>query len=165
MSVKVCAPRWRFLTISGVHRSAKISAPLAIGQYWPYPRFMACELTAFFVVAPGSAPDHDRPVISVPPVERLRREFRGPIVTERDPGYEETRRIWNLAIERRPTLIARCTGAADVIAALRWAREEDLRIAVRGGGHNVAGTALCEGGIVIDLQLMRGIAVDPRART
>ena len=99
------------------------------------------------------------------PIEQLRKAFRGPLVTQADVEYEQVRKIWNAAIDRRPALFARCTGAADVIAALRFARAHDLRVAVRGGGHNVAGTALCDGGLVIDLQLMRGIRVDPDART
>jgi FAD/FMN-containing dehydrogenase len=82
-----------------------------------------------------------------------------------DPGYEEARRIWNGAIDRRPACIARCTGAADVIAAVRLARERDLEVAVRSGGHGVAGHAVCDGGLVIDLSPMKGIRVDPAART
>ena len=94
----------------------------------------------------------------------LRRHFRGPLVQPGDPDYEDTRRIWNAAIERRPALIARCTGPADVVAAVRFARENDLLIAVRGGGHNVSGSALCDGGLVIDLSLLRGVTVDPERR-
>lgn len=95
----------------------------------------------------------------------LRRGLRGPVVAPGDDDYEEVRRIWNGAIDKRPALIARCTGVADVIAALRFGRDHDLQIAVRGGGHNVAGTALADGGLVIDLQLMRGVRVDPARRT
>lgn len=98
-------------------------------------------------------------------VNQLRSHFRGPVVAAGDPDYEDVRRIWNAAIKKRPALFARCTGTADVIAALRFAREHDLEIAVRSGGHNVAGTALSEGGLVIDLQLMAGMRVDPERRT
>jgi FAD/FMN-containing dehydrogenase len=94
----------------------------------------------------------------------LRRNFRGPLVQPGDPEYEDTRRIWNAAIDRRPAFIARCTGPADVIAALSFARENDLLTAVRGGGHNVSGSALCEGGMVIDLSLLRGVVVEPERR-
>lgn len=94
----------------------------------------------------------------------LRTAMRGPVVGLGDPAYEDTRRIWNAAIARRPAAFARCTGVADVIAALRSARTHDLEVAVRGGGHNVAGTALTDGGLVIDLQLMRGMRLDPRTR-
>jgi FAD/FMN-containing dehydrogenase len=104
-----------------------------------------------------------RPTASL--VQDLRSRFRGPVVAFGDPEYEDIRRIWNAAIHKRPAVFARCTGAADVVAALRCAREHDLEIAVRGGGHNVAGTALCDGGLVIDLQLMKGIQVDPRRHT
>ena len=97
--------------------------------------------------------------------DELRRSFRGPIVAAGDDSYEELRRIWNAAIEKRPVLFARCTGTRDVMAALRFARERSLEIAVRSGGHNVAGTALTEGGLVIDLQLMKGMRVDPKRQT
>lgn len=100
-----------------------------------------------------------------PSLDELRLAVRGPIVTPIDPEYEAVRRIWNAAVDRCPAAIARCTGVADVIAALRFAREHDLSVAVRSGGHNVAGTALCAGGIVIDLQLMKGMRVDPGRRT
>ena len=95
-------------------------------------------------------------------VDELRRHFRGPIVTLADEVYEDVRRIWNAAIGKRPAVFARCTGTSDVVAALRFAREHDLEIAVRGGGHNVAGTALTDGGMVIDFQLMKGIRVNPK---
>ena len=95
----------------------------------------------------------------------LRSRFRGPVVAAGDADYEAVRNIWNAAISKRPALFARCTGTADVIAALRFARENELEIAVRSGGHNVSGSALSEGGLVIDLQLMKGIRVDPEHRT
>lgn len=91
--------------------------------------------------------------------------FFGPLIRPGDAGYDEARRVWNGMIDRYPALIARCTGVADVIAAVNFARENDLLVAVRGGGHNVAGTATCDGGLVIDLSLMKGIHVDPAART
>jgi FAD/FMN-containing dehydrogenase len=79
--------------------------------------------------------------------------------------YEETRQVWNGLIDRRPALIARCTGAADVIDAVNFARDNNLLVSVRGGGHNVAGAAVCDGGIMIDLSLMRGVHVDAQTRT
>ena len=97
-------------------------------------------------------------------VEELRKSFRGSILRPGDDGYEGARRIWNGMIDRRPAAIARCTGSADVMAAVRFAREQTLPIAVRCGGHNVAGNAICEGGLVIDLTAMRGARVD-RARS
>ncbi len=93
------------------------------------------------------------------------RMFRGPVVTAKDREYNAVRAIWNGLVDRRPRLIARCTGPADVAAAVRFARESDLEIAVRGGGHNVAGTAMCDDGIVIDLSAMRAVSVDPAQRT
>jgi FAD/FMN-containing dehydrogenase len=97
-------------------------------------------------------------------VERLRGRFAGAAITPRDAGYDHARRVWNASIQRYPALIARCTGVADVIAAVRFARERDLLVAVRGGGHNVAGNGTCDGGLVIDLSPMKGVRVDPVAR-
>jgi FAD/FMN-containing dehydrogenase len=97
-------------------------------------------------------------------VEQLRKVFAGPLLRPSDDCYEEARAIWNGAIRRRPALIARCTGTADVLAALRFARDQGLEISVRGGGHAVAGHALCDGGLVIDLSPMTSVRVDPESR-
>ena len=94
----------------------------------------------------------------------LRMRFRGALLRDGEEGYDDARRIWNGAIDRRPALIARCAGADDVAEALRFARERDLVVSVRGGGHAVAGHAVCDGGVMIDLSLMRAVAVDPAAR-
>jgi FAD/FMN-containing dehydrogenase len=91
--------------------------------------------------------------------------FRGDAIVPDDRDYDDARAVWNGAIDRRPRVIARCSGTADVAAAVRFARDHDLEIAVRGGGHNVAGTAVCDGGIVIDLSAMRAVSVDPVERT
>jgi FAD/FMN-containing dehydrogenase len=91
--------------------------------------------------------------------------FRGDLITADHLDYDDARTVWNGAVDRRPGLIARCSGTADVAAAVRFARDRDLEIAVRGGGHNVAGTALCDHGIVIDLSAMRAVSVDPVAGT
>jgi FAD/FMN-containing dehydrogenase len=98
-------------------------------------------------------------------LERLRDSMRGPVIGPGDDGYDVARAIWNGAIDRRPACVARCTGVADVVAAVRFARERDLLVAVRSGGHGVAGHALCDDGLVIDLSPMKGIRVDPAART
>jgi FAD/FMN-containing dehydrogenase len=90
--------------------------------------------------------------------------FRGRLIKPDHPDYDASRAVWNGAIDRRPRLIARCSGTADVAAAVRFARERDLEIAVRGGGHNVAGTAVCDDGIVIDLSAMRAVWIDPAGR-
>jgi FAD/FMN-containing dehydrogenase len=91
--------------------------------------------------------------------------LRGEVLVPGSPGYDAARRVWNGAIDRRPACIARCAGVADVVAAVRFARDPDLEVAVRGGGHNVAGTAVCGGGLVIDLSAMRAVWVDPVGRT
>jgi FAD/FMN-containing dehydrogenase len=91
--------------------------------------------------------------------------FRGDVIAPEDPDYDEARAVWNGMVDRRPRLIARCSGTADVAAAVRFARERDLEMAVRGGGHNVAGTAVCDDGIVIDLSAMRAVSVDAPSRT
>jgi FAD/FMN-containing dehydrogenase len=91
--------------------------------------------------------------------------FRGRLVSTHHADYDTTRAVWNGAIDRRPRLIARCIGNADVAAAVRFARDRDLEIAIRGGGHNVAGTAVCDDGIVIDLSAMRAVRVDRVAGT
>jgi FAD/FMN-containing dehydrogenase len=88
------------------------------------------------------------------------RGFRGVLVTPDRPEYDVARAVWNGKVDRRPRLIARCTGTADVAAAVRFARDSGLEIAVRGGGHNVAGTAVCDDGIVIDLSSMRAVSID-----
>jgi FAD/FMN-containing dehydrogenase len=98
-------------------------------------------------------------------IDELRTKHRGRLITPADGDYDEARRVWNAMIDRRPAVIARCRGAADVIAAVTFAREQRLPIAVRGGAHNVAGRATCDDGIVIDFSEMRGIRVDPAART
>jgi FAD/FMN-containing dehydrogenase len=90
--------------------------------------------------------------------------FRGRLISADDADYDIARAVWNGAIDRHPRLIARCVGTADVVAAVRFARDHDLEIAIRGGGHNVAGTAVCDDGIVIDLSAMRAVRVDPADR-
>ena len=95
----------------------------------------------------------------------FRSAFRGPVLQRGDAGYDDARQIWNAMIDRRPSLIARCTGTADVVAAVRFARDHGLLSSVKGGGHNIAGLAVCERGLMIDLSLMKGVWVDPAART
>ncbi len=97
-------------------------------------------------------------------VDGLQGQLAGDVVAPGHPAYDDARRVHNGMIDRRPALIARCRGTADVQAAVRFARERGLEIAVRGGGHNVAGNAVSDGGLVVDLSAMRGVHVDPRAR-
>ncbi len=97
--------------------------------------------------------------------QKLRTNFRGELIRSRDDGYDAARAVFNAMIDRRPALIARCSGVADVVAAVTFARENDMNVAVRGGGHSVPGYAVVDGGIVIDLFPMKGVWVDPEART
>jgi len=103
--------------------------------------------------------DGDPTILHSDQVEGLRQRLRGPVLTEEDPGYEEARGVWNGMIDRRPAVIARCAGAADVMDAVGFAGEHRLLLSVRGGGHNVAGNAVCEGGLVVDLSPMNGVRV------
>lgn len=98
-------------------------------------------------------------------VQTLDAGLRGEMLRPGDTGYDEARAIWNGLIDRRPALIVRCAGTADVAAAVTFAREHDLLLSVRGGGHNVAGNAVNDGGLVVDLSRMRGVSVDPERRT
>jgi FAD/FMN-containing dehydrogenase len=91
-------------------------------------------------------------------------EFSGELLRDGDDGYDDARHVFNAAIDRRPALVARCSGVADVIAALTVAREQGLPVAVRGGGHSVAGHAVCEAGVTIDLRPMNRVRVDPERR-
>src|SRR5215217_3665023 len=98
-------------------------------------------------------------------IEAFKSSLRGELLKPSDIGYEEGRRIWNGMIDKRPALIARCASVADVIASVNFAREHEFFMAVRGGGHNVAGTAVAGGGLVIDLSPMKGIRVDLSTQT
>jgi FAD/FMN-containing dehydrogenase len=91
--------------------------------------------------------------------------FAGTLIGPSDRDYESARRVWNGMVDRRPALIARCAHRDDVVAAVRFAREHGLALAVRGGGHNVAGNAVCDAGVVVDLSAQRAVEVDPVART
>ena len=98
-------------------------------------------------------------------LQAFKAAFRGPVLGPDAAAYEETRQIWNAMIDRKPGLIVRCTGTADVLEAVRFARRHQFLISVRGGGHNIAGLAVCDGGLMIDLSLMKGVSVDATART
>jgi FAD/FMN-containing dehydrogenase len=91
--------------------------------------------------------------------------LRGRLVLPSDADYDQTRSVWNGMVDRRPALIVQCAGVADVVTTVNFAKEHDLLVAVRGGGHNAAGNAVCDDGLVIDLSLMKGVRVDPLART
>jgi FAD/FMN-containing dehydrogenase len=98
-------------------------------------------------------------------VAGLAERVRGPVLGPDAPGYDQARSIWNGLIDRRPALIVQCSGAADVVDAVNFAREQGLALSIKAGGHNVAGNAVNDGGIVLDLSQMRGVTVDPAAQT
>ncbi len=98
-------------------------------------------------------------------IEPLANALRGRVILPDDDAYDESRAVWNGMIDRRPALIARCQGTADVMAAVNFARENDLPLTIKAGGHNVAGRAIGDGSLVIDLSAMKGVQVDPRAQT
>ena len=94
-------------------------------------------------------------------IAELATHFSGELLLSGDAGYDEARRVHNGLIDKRPALIARCLGTADVVDAVNFARARGIEVAIRGGGHNVAGKAVCDGGLMIDLSRMKGIHVDP----
>ena len=98
-------------------------------------------------------------------IQDLQARMRGEVLAPEAAGYDAARRVWNGMVDRKPALIARCAGAADVLAAVAAARADRLVVAVRGGGHNVTGNAVCDGGLMLDLSPMKGISVDPVRRT
>jgi len=104
------------------------------------------------------------PKIDAEALQAFAMQVRGPVLAPGDAGYEEARTIWNGLIDRRPALIVQCTGAADVVDAVNFARDHGLVLSIKAGGHNVAGNAVNDGGLVIDLSQMRGVHVDPASK-
>jgi FAD/FMN-containing dehydrogenase len=102
---------------------------------------------------------------SGPALNAFREAFAGEIVLPSDPSYDAARAVWNATVDRRPALVVRPTAVADVVEAIRFARDQELVLAVRAGGHSIPGFSTCDGGIVIDLSRMRGVHVDPDRRT
>jgi FAD/FMN-containing dehydrogenase len=116
------------------------------------------------ILTPGGLEADDRP-LDTAHLESLRQVFRGELIRNGQAGYESARRVWNGNIDRRPALIARCTGVADVQRAVEFAHQHGLRVSVRGGGHSAPGYGTNDGGLVIDMSPMKGIRVDPQRRT
>ncbi len=114
--------------------------------------------------AQAGAKSHLNSPLSTAAIEQLRREVKGQIIRPRDEVYDEVRKIWNVMIDRRPALIVRCAEPNDVPPVLAFARAQGLELSIRGGGHNIAGKALCEGGVLLDFSLMRKVRVDAEAR-
>src|SRR6516165_11958686 len=104
-------------------------------------------------------------MLSETTIAALKSELRGEVIEPGDPGYDAARKVYNAMIDRKPRLIVRCADVADVIAALKFGREHKLPISVRGGGHNAAGSGICDDGLVIDLSLIKYVRVDPKKRT
>jgi hypothetical protein len=98
-------------------------------------------------------------------IDQLKSAFRGELIQPTDGAYDQARKVYNAMIDKRPKLIARCVDVADVMAAVRYGRENAMLTAIRGGGHNGGGLGICDGGLVIDLSQMKGVRVDPAART
>jgi FAD/FMN-containing dehydrogenase len=97
-------------------------------------------------------------------VDSWRARLRGPVLTPRDNGFDDSRAVWNNMIDRKPAIVVRCLGNADVLECVRFAREFNLLVCIKGGGHNIAGLAVADGAIMLDMSLMRGVWVDPERR-
>jgi FAD/FMN-containing dehydrogenase len=97
-------------------------------------------------------------------LDALRLRLRGPLLSPSDAGFGESRTVWNAMIDRRPAAVVRCVGVSDVIESVRFARDHDLLLCIKGGGHNIAGLAVADGALMLDLSLMRGVWVDPEPR-
>ena len=97
-------------------------------------------------------------------VQELKGQVRGPVLQPGDPEFDESRSVWNAMIDRHPALIVRCLGVSDIVACVNAARTHGVPLTVKGGGHNIAGLAVCDGGLMMDMSLMRGVQVDPARR-
>ncbi|WP_029593248.1 FAD-binding oxidoreductase [Franconibacter pulveris] len=97
-------------------------------------------------------------------IDEFKKQFTGQVILPEDAGYDEVRQIWNAMIDRKPALIVRCTTPEDIVQAIEFGRTQNLLISIRGGGHNIAGNAVCDDGLMIDLSLMKSVEVDPNTR-
>src|SRR6188508_283469 len=100
------------------------------------------------------------PNLQASKVEELKRGFKGEVISPNDSAYEDARKIWNAMIDKHPAVIARCASTEDVVKGVNFARDNGIVLAIRGGGHNIAGNAICDDGIVLDLSLMKAINVN-----
>jgi FAD/FMN-containing dehydrogenase len=114
---------------------------------------------------PALGPGERQLILKANEIDELRAAMRGGVLLPGQEGYDAARRVWNGAFDRRPALIARCAGAADVIQAVNFGRSQGMLVAVRGGGHSLSGQSVCEGGLMIDLSPMKSVHVDPLAMT
>ena len=110
----------------------------------------------------GVTTDNREIKLSQSTMDALKMRLRGPLLLPGDSGYEESRTVWNAMIDRRPAIVARCLGTADVAACVQFAREHGLLLCIKGGGHNIAGLATADGALMLDLSLMRGVWVEPQ---
>jgi FAD/FMN-containing dehydrogenase len=101
---------------------------------------------------------------SQPGTKELKTKVRGGVLLPSDSGYDEARRVYNAMIDRRPAVIVRCAGTADVVACVQFAREKDVPLSIKGGGHSVSGNSVCDGGIMLDMSRLKGIQIDPQRR-
>ena len=113
---------------------------------------------------PGGHQNQTVPDLARQTIDDLRTRLRGPLLLPGDPGYDEARTIWNAMIDRRPAAVARCLGTADVVTCVNVARTHGVTLSIKGGGHNISGLAVADGGLLLDMSLARGVWVDPRAR-
>jgi len=139
-----------------------VGAGLVLASAWPLRGWSAVLKNAGDVAA-KSLEGADL-TLSGSSIEAFAASLRGDLLMQGSDGYDSTRRVWNGMFDKHPALIARCTGASDVRHAVDFAREHQLLTAIRAGGHSVSGKSTCDGGLVIDLQQMQGVRVDPEAR-
>ncbi len=130
----------------------------------PLARALAAATNPVSIDLPATRLGGGATVLSRAAVRDFRASLRGPLLLPGDADYDRARRVWNGMIDRRPALIAQCSGAADVASAVQFARANDLLLAVRSGGHSTSGQSVCDGGLMLDLSMMHGVRVDPRAK-
>ncbi len=139
-----------------------VSSSAALAATWPLRGFSS--ILKGVPELPATTLTGGKTLLSGSAIESLAANLRGGVLLEGSQDYDRTRRVWNASFDRKPALIARCTGAADVQQAVKFAREHELLTAVRAGGHSYSGKSSCDGGLVIDLQAMQGVRVDPETK-